>query len=135
MSILHKYRAIAKNEKITLDDIVWPRHADGTCDYDGSSKPAAKIKPAVEGIQLSAGMKRTASTNLRLRSTKSTASTVITTMGKGTGVKVIAVGDRDSIDGIASNWVQVEVLSGAKNKDGNEIPAGTTGWCFGGYLE
>jgi len=80
-------------------------------------------------------MKRTVAENLRLRSTKNKSSTVITTMGKGTSVTVIAVGDRDSIDGITSNWVQVEIQPEAKDKNGKEIKAGTTGWCFGGYLE
>ena len=56
-------------------------------------------------------------------------------MQKGTGVKIIKTGGQDTIDGITSNWVQVEVQSGAKDKDGKSITAGTTGWCFGGYLE
>jgi hypothetical protein len=27
------------------------------------------------------------------------------------------------------------VYSGAKDRDGKTIKTGTTGWCFGGYLE
>ena len=49
-------------------------------------------------------------------------------------MKVLAPGREDTIDGIASNWVQVEVLGGAKDKDGNAIEAGTVGCLFGGYL-
>jgi len=29
----------------------------------------------------------------------------------------------------------VEVQAGAKDRDGKPIAAGTTGWCFGGYLQ
>ena len=73
--------------------------------------------------------------NLRLRSEEATSSNVLTTMQKGTKVKILKLGKAEIIDGINSNWVQIEVLSGAKDKDGNVIKAGTIGWCYGGYLE
>ena len=75
-----------------------------------------------------------ASDNLRLRSSGSTAGKPVITIGKGTQVKVLAVGAEQTIDGITSNWVQVEVQTGAKDRDGKPIAAGTRGWCFGGYL-
>ena len=77
----------------------------------------------------------TCNDNLRLRSQEATSSNVITTMQKGTKVKILKLGKSETIDGINSNWVQVEVLSGAKDKDGKEIKSATTGWCYGGYLE
>ena len=77
----------------------------------------------------------TCNDNLRLRSQEATSSKVITTMQKGTKVKILKLGKAETIDGINSNWVQVEVLSDAKNKDGKEIKSGTIGWCYGGYLE
>lgn len=77
----------------------------------------------------------TCSDNLRLRSQEATSSSVISTMKKGTKVKILQLGKAETIDGINSNWVQVEVLSGAKDKDGKEIKSGTIGWCYGGYLE
>ncbi|MBD5427944.1 MAG: hypothetical protein HDR39_01250 [Treponema sp.] len=49
-------------------------------------------------------------------------------------MKVEIMGKEETIDGITSNWVQVSVLDGAKDKDGNAIEAGTKGWLFGGYL-
>ncbi len=76
-----------------------------------------------------------AADNLRLRKTELTSSEVITTMLKGTPVKIVATGRKETIDGITGNWVQVEVQSGGKDRNGTPIPAGTTGWCFGGYLE
>ena len=72
--------------------------------------------------------------NLRLRTDDKTTAEVVTTLAAGTRVKVLAPGREDTIDGIASSWVQVSVLDGAKDKDGNAIEAGTVGWLFGGYL-
>ena len=99
-----------------------PRHADGSCDYETA-------------VTVQQGKRYRASDNLRLRSSGSTAGKPVVTIGKGTQVKVLAVGAEQRIDGITSNWVQVEVQSGAKDRDGKPIAAGTTGWCFGGYLE
>ncbi len=76
-----------------------------------------------------------ASDNLRLRKEEATSSAIITTMQKGTKVKILKLGKAETIDGITSNWVQIEVLSGAKDKDGKALKAGTIGWCYGGYLE
>ena len=104
-----------------IKDITWPRHADGTCDYETA-------------VRLQSGKRYRASDNLRLRSSGSTAGKHVVTIGKGTQVKVIAVGAEQTIDGITSNWVQVEVQAGAKDRDGKAIATGTTGWCFGGYL-
>ena len=105
-----------------IKDITWPRHADGSCDYETINK-------------LQQGKRYRSSDNLRLRSSGSTAGKPVVTIGKGTQVKVLAVGAEQTIDGITSNWVQVEVQAGAKDRDGKPIAAGTTGWCFGGYLE
>ena len=73
--------------------------------------------------------------NLRLRSEEATSSNIITTMSKGTKVKILKLGKAEKIDGINSNWVQIEILSDAKDKDGKSIKTGTIGWCYGGYLE
>lgn len=75
-----------------------------------------------------------ASDNLRLRSGEEASSSIITTMLKGTSVKIVKLGKQQTIDGITSNWVQVEVQSG-KDRDGKSLKEGTIGWCFGGYLE
>lgn len=73
--------------------------------------------------------------NLRLRASDDFDSEVIITMNSGTKVKVLTIGKQDEVDGVKSNWVQVEVLPGGKDKDLNRIQNGTTGWCFGGFLE
>ena len=56
-------------------------------------------------------------------------------MQAGTKVKILELGKAETIDGINSNRVKVEVLSGAKDCDGKPIKAGIVGWCYGGYLE
>ena len=116
-----EYSNLIKYDTVNLNKITWPRHADGTCDYETA-------------VRLQSGKRYRASDNLRLRSSGSTAGKPVVTIGKGTQVKVIAVGAEQTIDGITSNWVQVEVQAGAKDRDGKAIAAGTTGWCFGGYL-
>ena len=91
-------------------------------------------KSAAAKTNVAVNMKMSCADNLRLRSEEATSSKIITTMAKGTKVKILKLGKAETIDGINSNWVQVEILSGAKDIDGKAIKAGTTGWCYGGYL-
>ena len=132
-TLLTTYYAYSKEEYVNLKksirinqfnsaDFTLPRHADGSCDYETAVWPQS-------------GKRYRASDNLRLRSSGSTAGKPVVTIGKGTQVKVLAVGAEQTIDGITSNWVQVEVQAGAKDRDGQPIAARTTGWVFGGYLE
>ena len=114
-------RSLVKINTVDLSRVTWPRHADGTCDYETA-------------VRLQSGKRCRASDNLRLRSSGSTAGKPVVTIGKGTQVKVIAVGAEQTIDNLISNWVQVEVQAGAKDRDGKPIAAGTVGWCLGGYL-
>ncbi len=125
-----------------IQDFTFPRHADGTCDYEDMSmlktaEPAdmAALPEAVISKPAPAvGKSAVVTENLRLRTDDETTSQVVTTLAAGTRVKVLAHGREDTIDGIASSWVQVEMLGGAKDKDGNAIEAGMVGWLFGGYL-
>ena len=132
-TLLTTYYAYSKEEYVNLKksirinqfnsaDFTLPRHADGSCDYETE-------------VRLQSGKRYRASDNLRLRSSGSTAGKPVVTIGKGTQVKVLSIGAQQTIDGITSNWVQVEVQAGAKDRDGKAIAAGTTGWCFGGYLK
>ena len=117
-----QYRQLIANNTCDLSRVTWPRHADGTCDYETA-------------VTVQQSKRYLASENLRLRSSGSTAGKPVVTIGKGTQVKVLGIGAEQTIDSITSNWVQVEVQAGAKDRDGKPIAAGTTGWCFGGYLE
>lgn len=119
--IIREFVKFLNDEYYDYSSLSWPRHADGTCDYETT-------------VRLQSGKRYRASDNLRLRSSGSTAGKPVVTIGKGTQVKVLSIGTEQTIDGITSNWVQVEVQVGAKDRDGKAIAAGTTGWCFGGYL-
>ncbi len=104
---------------IRKDAVTYP--SDNATTKDEALKSQAKILKA--------------SFNLRLRKREFISSDIVTTMQKGTTVKIITTGSQETIDGITGNWVEVEVQPGSKDSNGNSIPAGTTGWCFSGYLE
>ena len=73
--------------------------------------------------------------NLKLRSSEASSPQVLVVMQAGTKVKILELGKAETIDGISSNWVKIEVQAGAKDRDGKPIKAGTIGWCYGGYLK
>lgn len=74
--------------------------------------------------------------NLRLRSPEYAGNKILTVLNKGTRVKIIGIESKqETIDGITSNWVTVEVQNGAKTKDGNPIKYAVVGRCFAGYLK
>ena len=123
---------LAKNGKTTTSNIPWPRHADGTCDYEDVSSVKSVSTPTTN---VSPNKTMLVSENLKLRSGEATTTQVLTVMSAGTKVKILALGKAENIDGINSNWVKVEVQSGAKDRDGQTIRAGTVGWCYGGYLK
>ena len=116
-------RDCVKANECDLSKVTWPRHADGSCDYDDKIIKTHKV----------GGMYKMED-NIRLRAAEGIAGDALATLAAGTRVKVEITGKEETIDGIASNWVQVSVLDGAKDKDGNAIASGTKGWLFGGYL-
>ena len=97
---------------------------------------ATSVRSGEAAAFSNAALKKTMSVkeNLKLRSGEATTTSVLAVMSAGTRVKILRLGKQATIDGITSNWVQVEVQAGAKDRDGKAIAAGTTGWCFGGYL-
>ena len=114
-----------------LSNVSLPRHADGSCDYEkGNTSVASSSSATNVSINKTMSVKE----NLKLRSAEATSSNVLTVMSAGTKVKVLEVGKEETIDGIKSNWVKVEVISG-RDRDGKDIKKKTTGWCYGGYLE
>ena len=117
------HEAIRTNE-FDMTKITFPRHADGTCDYESSG--------GVPGKKIVNGVYR-AQDNLRLREIGSTSGKAITTMKAGTYVRILSLGREETIDNITDNWVEVETQFGAKNLEGDFL-YGKTGWCFGGYL-
>ena len=129
---LLQFKNLIENNKCDLSKVTWPRHADGTCDYEDVSSVKTVSTPTTN---VAKNKTMTVSENLKLRSGEATTSEVITVMSTGTKVKILELGKAENIDGINSNWVKVEVLSGAKDRDGKLIKTGTIGWCYGGYLK
>ena len=118
------YEAIKTNE-FDMTKITFPRHADGTCDYEsGRGVPGKKI---VNGVYR-------AQDNLRLRANENTSGEIITTMQAGSLVLILSKGREETIDGITDNWVEVELQWDSKDLEGDRL-YGKTGWCFGGYLK
>ena len=72
--------------------------------------------------------------NLRLRTEESTKSQIITTIGINTQVTILEIGKEETIDGIKSNWVKIQITVTGKDNNDNWIPKYTEGWCYGGYL-
>lgn len=120
-----------RKDTCDLSKVTWPRHADGTCDYE---KGKTLVAPSSSATNVNVNKTMVVKENLKLRSAEATSSNVLNIMAAGTKVKIIELGKVETIDGINSNWVKVEIISG-KDRDGNIIRSGTTGWCYGGYLE
>ena len=114
-----------KGESDDLSKVVMPRF----------SSVKKESSPAAPAVNISPNKTMTVSENLRLRSEEATTSDILTVLQAGTRVKILEVGKAETIDGISSNWVKVEVQAGAKDRDGKTITKGTVGWCFGGYLK
>ena len=127
--------SLIKTNRCDLSKVTWPRHADGSCDYDGSKKTAAS-QTAKESSSTNVAKNKTMTVNenLKLRSGEATSTQVLAVMQAGTKVKILELGKSETIDGINSNWVKVEIISGS-DRDGNKLKSGITGWCYGGYLE
>lgn len=137
---LEQFKNLIYNNKCDLSKVTWPRHADGTCDYDDSSKSSkspvsTSSTTTAPSTNVTVNKTMLVTENLKLRSSEATTTSVLTVMSVGTKVKILQLGKAETIDGIDSNWVKVEVLKGAKDRNGKEIKAGTVGWCYGGYLE
>ncbi len=130
-----QFKSLIANNKCDLSKVIWPRHADGSCDYDGSKKIPAVQTSNTSSSTITPSQTMTVTENLKLRSGEATSTQVLTVMAAGTKVKILELGHSETIDGINSNWVKVEVQKGAKDRDGKTIKKGTVGWCYGGYLE
>ncbi len=115
-----------KGKSNDLSNVVMPKHSN-------SSTQVEVEKTNVSNVSINKTM--TVNENLKLRSGEATTTQILTVMSAGTKVKILELGKAETIDGINSNWVKVEVQLDAKDRDGKAINAGTVGWCYGGYLE
>lgn len=133
---LWHFARITDNLTVNFNNIRYPRHANGSCDYEGSKiTSATQTAKVTSAPNISENTTMTVSENLKLRSGEATSTQVLTVMSAGSKVKILELGKAETIDGISSNWVKVEVQSDAKDRDGKPIKKGTIGWCYGGYLK
>ncbi len=114
--------------------VTWPRHADGSCDYDENKTSTTQTTKTTLSTNVTQNKTMLVNENLKLRSGEATSTQVITVMSAGAKVKILELGKTENIDGINSNWVKVEIISG-NDRNGNKLKSGMTGWCYGGYLE
>ena len=127
---------LVRNEKCDLSKVTWPRHADGSCDYEvGKTTASTQTSKASSSTNVTKNKTMLVNENLKLRSGEATSTQVLAVMQAGTKVKILELGKAETIDGISSNWVKIEIQSEAKDKDGKSIKKGTIGWCYGGYLK
>ena len=103
-------------------------------DADGKTQYIRKILDNEPKVTVTEGALMRCTDNLRLRQYGGFFGKVTNSMKKGTKVKVLEIGNENYVDGIVSNWVQVEVIENSFDKDGKLLPKGTHGWCFGAYL-
>ncbi len=134
-SVAEQYEELIRTNKCDLSKVTWPRHADGTCDYDESKTTTTQTSKEVSSSNVVKNKTMLVTENLKLRSGEATSTDVLAVMQAGTKVKILELGKSETIDGINSNWVKVEVQTGAKAHDGKPIKAGTVGWCYGVYLK
>lgn len=129
---LYQIEEWIKNKSNDLSEVSWPRHTEKSSEIDVIKEISAVQTNSATNIEKNKLM--SVKENLKLRSGEATTTQVLTVMSTGSKVKVLELGKTEIIDGINSNWVKVEVISG-KDRDGKEIKKGITGWCYGGYLQ
>lgn len=115
-----------KGKSNDLSKVVMPKHGNASVQTEVTKINTTNVTP---------NKIMSVTENLKLRSAEATTSKVLTVMAAGTTVRILELEHEEAIDGINSNWVKVEVQFDAKDRDGKPIKAGTTGWCYGGYLE
>ena len=103
-------------------------------DTDGKTLYIRKILDNEPKVIVTKDALMRCSDNLRLRQYGGFFGKVTKSMKKGTKVKIVEIGNENYVDGIVSNWAQIEVIEDSFDKEGKPLPKGTRGWCFGAYL-
>ena len=82
---LFQFKNLIENNTCDLSRVTWPRHADGTCDYEDVSTVKTVPSPTTN---VTSNKTMTVSENLKLRSGEATSTQVLTVMSTGTRVKI-----------------------------------------------
>lgn len=159
-STLLEYEELIKNNSCDLSKVTWPRHADGTSNYDDKiimpepnklieyiqkmfTKKIEEAAVPVEEVQPEKVVKYITKKEVRTIAGLSDfltnpppKGTLMTRINVGFKVKITKIGKKDIIDNIESNWVKIKIMPGATSGiDKDPLPEGLEGWFFGGYLK
>lgn len=86
---LQELKRFIKTETCDFTKITWPRHADGSCDYDGSKKAiSSQTSKSTTSTNVALNKTMTVKENLKLCSGEATSTQVLTIMSAGTKVKI-----------------------------------------------
>lgn len=117
--------SLFQENKVDLTKVTWPKHADGSCDYN--------TKDLLTNIKLSSIMYN--QIDIPIYEIQETNSSVICNLKKNSKVLVQRIGKKEKINGFEDNWVQVEVQQESNGVTDEDFVIGTVGWCYGGYLK
>lgn len=157
---LKEYENLILNNECDLSKVKWPRHADGTSNYDDKiimpepnklieyiqkmfTKKIEEAAVPVEEVQPEKVVKYITKKEVRTIAVLSDfltnpppKGTLMTRINVGSKVKITKIGKKDIIDNIESNWVKIKIMPGATSGiDKDPLPEGLEGWFFGGYLK
>lgn len=157
---LEQYENLIKDGKCDLEKVTWPRHADGTSEFDDKiiSPEPIITEEDLENFETEQKLKNAQKEKLIIEETphiiiyksvrglkngviqkeaeifEEPGKFKIITATPGTEVKILKIGKEDTKDNIKSNWIKVKVTKNAKSIIGVDMK-GVTGWIFGGYLK
>ena len=113
---------------------------EGTFPYKFSHEDVELCEPQGKSQSLKVGQYVNPICRLKMRQSPDRYSRTLLILKPGTLLKVVEVGERETIDGLSANWVKVEPVNDEKSVEGyvikNWLPAeATAAWVFGAYLE
>lgn len=151
---LTNYSSLIVNGECDLAKVSWPRHADGTSDYDGKilipepfliddviptqnkiekSILQQKNDNKIETVIIDVKNIQQGIINQKFGIYMRPKGLQISEINPVAKVKIIEIGPEDTIENIKSNWIKIKITNKVLNSR-NENCKGATGWIFGGCL-
>ena len=151
---LTNYSSLIVNGECDLAKVSWPRHADGTSDYDEKilipepfliddviptqnkiekSILQQKNDNKIETVIIDVKNIQQGIINQKFGIYMRPKGLQISEINPVAKVKIIEIGPDDTIENIKSNWIKIKITNKVLNSR-NENCKGATGWIFGGCL-
>lgn len=147
---IEQYDNLILSNKYDNSKVTWPRHADGTSDFDNKIIIPEQIitdldvkkfkeneinnrapkKVDVESVK----KQKVYRINQNIPLYSEPRNYKLDTLLPNTEIKILKIGPKDEINNIKSNWVKIIVINNVKTINNQECK-GVTAWIFGGYLE